>query len=44
MHLIGSASVPTVLELSCRHPDSTVPTGEEELRAFYTFRDFPHFA
>ncbi len=44
VHLIGSASVPTVLELSRRHPDSTVPTSEEELRAFYTFRDFPHFA
>ncbi len=44
VHLIGSASVPTVLELSRRHPDSAVPTGEEELRDFYTFRDFPHFA
>jgi aminodeoxyfutalosine deaminase len=44
VHLIGSASVPTVLELSRRHPDSAVPTSEEELRAFYTFRDFPHFA
>jgi aminodeoxyfutalosine deaminase len=44
VHLIGSASVPTVLELARRHPDSTVPTSEEELRAFYTFRDFPHFA
>ena len=44
VHLIGSASVPTVLELSRRHPDSRVPTTEEELRAFYGFRDFPHFA
>ncbi|MDP9844678.1 adenosine deaminase [Streptosporangium lutulentum] len=44
VHLIGSASVPTVLELSRRHPGSRVPTTEEELRAFYGFRDFPHFA
>jgi aminodeoxyfutalosine deaminase len=33
-----------VLELARRHPDSPVPTDEDELRAFYTFRDFPHFA
>ncbi|GAA4220687.1 adenosine deaminase [Streptosporangium album] len=44
VHLIGSASVPTVLELSRRHPGSRVPAAEEELRAFYAFRDFPHFA
>jgi aminodeoxyfutalosine deaminase len=44
VHLIGSASVATVLELARRHPDSEVPTTEEELRAFYTFTDFPHFA
>jgi aminodeoxyfutalosine deaminase len=44
VHLVGSASVPTVLELSRRHPGSGVPTTEEELRRFYTFRDFPHFA
>lgn len=44
VHLIGSASVPTVLELARRHPDGGVPTNEEELRAFYTFTDFPHFA
>lgn len=44
VHLVGSASVPTVLELARRHPGSGVPTSEEELRAFYTFRDFPHFA
>ncbi|RBQ19020.1 adenosine deaminase [Spongiactinospora rosea] len=44
VHLVGSASVPTVLELSRRHPGGGVPTNEEELRAFYTFRDFPHFA
>ncbi|GAA1666481.1 adenosine deaminase [Nonomuraea maheshkhaliensis] len=44
VHLVGSASVPTVLELSRRHPGSEVPTSEEELRRFYTFTDFPHFA
>ncbi|MEV0622206.1 adenosine deaminase [Nonomuraea sp. NPDC050404] len=44
VHLVGSASVPTVLELSRRHPGSGVPTSEEELRRFYTFTDFPHFA
>ncbi|TMR12961.1 adenosine deaminase [Nonomuraea turkmeniaca] len=44
VHLVGSASVATVLELSRRHPGSGVPTSEEELRRFYTFRDFPHFA
>ncbi|GAA3101013.1 adenosine deaminase [Streptosporangium carneum] len=44
VHLIGSASVPTVLELARRHPGGPVPTTEEELRAFYAFRDFPHFA
>ncbi|NUW41628.1 adenosine deaminase [Nonomuraea rhodomycinica] len=44
VHLIGSASVPTVLELARRHPGGGVPTSEEELRAFYRFTDFPHFA
>jgi aminodeoxyfutalosine deaminase len=44
VHLVGSASVPTVLELARRHPGGPVPTTEEELRAFYAFRDFPHFA
>jgi adenosine deaminase len=69
LHLVGSASVPTVLELARRHPagngvppgsgvapgsgvlaGSGVPTGsgvprtEPELRAFFEFRDFPHFA
>ncbi|MFC5753443.1 adenosine deaminase [Actinomadura rugatobispora] len=44
VHLVGSASVPTVLELARRHPGGPVPTGEEELRRFYEFRDFPHFA
>lgn len=44
VHLVGSASPATVLDLARRHPGSGVPTDEEELRAFYTFRDFPHFA
>jgi adenosine deaminase len=44
LHLVGSASVPTVLELAARHPESPVPRTEPELRRFYTFRDFPHFA
>ncbi|WP_433323652.1 adenosine deaminase [Spirillospora sp. CA-294931] len=44
VHLVGSASLPTVLELSRRHPDGRVPTGEAELREYYVFRDFPHFA
>jgi aminodeoxyfutalosine deaminase len=43
VHLIGSASVSTVLELARRHPDGQVPRTEEELRKFYAFRDFSHF-
>ncbi|HEY7485561.1 MAG TPA: adenosine deaminase [Streptosporangiaceae bacterium] len=44
LHLVGSASPRTVLELAARHPDSRLPRTEEELRAFFEFRDFPHFA
>jgi aminodeoxyfutalosine deaminase len=45
LHLVGSASVPTVLELARRHPGgSGVPRSAAELTAFYEFRDFPHFA
>ncbi|RFS82431.1 adenosine deaminase [Actinomadura spongiicola] len=44
VHLVGSASVPTVLELARRHPDGPVPVAEDALRDFYEFRDFPHFA
>ena len=45
VHLVGSASVPTVLELARRHPDGAgVPQSAAELAAFYEFRDFPHFA
>ncbi|MPZ94588.1 MAG: adenosine deaminase [Propionibacteriales bacterium] len=43
VHLVGSASVPTVLELARRHPDRGVPTDEQALRAFYEFTDFAHF-
>ncbi|GII87602.1 adenosine deaminase [Sphaerisporangium siamense] len=43
VHLVGSASVPTVLDLARRHPGGPVPTTEEELREFYVFRDFAHF-
>jgi aminodeoxyfutalosine deaminase len=47
LHLVGSASVPTVLELARRHPDGSgtgVPRSASDLAAFYQFRDFPHFA
>ena len=44
VHLVGSASVGTVLELARRHPGSPVPRSEEELRTFYEFSGFPHFA
>ncbi len=45
LHLVGSASAPTVLELAGRHPaGGVVPRTEPELRAYYEFRDFPHFA
>jgi adenosine deaminase len=43
VHLVGSASVETVLSLARRHPEAGVPVTEEGLRAFYEFRDFPHF-
>jgi aminodeoxyfutalosine deaminase len=43
VHLVGSASVPTVLELAQRHPDGGVPTDEAALRHFYAFTDFAHF-
>jgi aminodeoxyfutalosine deaminase len=43
LHLVGSASLDTVLTLARRHPDGGVPTDREALRRFYAFRDFPHF-
>ena len=43
LHLVGSASLDTVLTLARRHPEHGVPTEREQLRRFYAFRDFPHF-
>jgi aminodeoxyfutalosine deaminase len=43
VHLVGSASVDTVLALAARHPEAGVPTDRAELAAFYEFRDFDHF-
>lgn len=43
VHLVGAASVATVLELARRHPQDAVPTDEDTLRAFYKFTDFAHF-
>ena len=42
VHHVGSASPRIVSELAARHP-GTVPSDVDELRAFYTFRDFAHF-
>jgi aminodeoxyfutalosine deaminase len=43
VHLVGSASVDTVLELARRHPSAGVPTERSELERFYAFADFAHF-
>ena len=43
LHLVGSASVPTVLELARRYPQAGIPVDAEELTRFYTFTDFAHF-
>jgi aminodeoxyfutalosine deaminase len=43
VHLVGAASVDTVLELARRHPAAGVPTEREALAAFYEFTDFAHF-
>ncbi len=43
VHLVGSASVDTVLELAERHPELDVPTDRDALVAFYEFTDFAHF-
>jgi aminodeoxyfutalosine deaminase len=43
VHLVGAASVDTVLELSRRHPRSRVPKDRDELARYYEFTDFPHF-
>lgn len=43
LHLVGAASLATVLELARRHPDGGVPTDPGALRDFYHFTDFAHF-
>lgn len=43
VHLVGSASVPTVLRLARRHGAGPVPHDPDALAGFYAFRDFPHF-
>jgi aminodeoxyfutalosine deaminase len=43
LHLVGSASLDTVLALARRHPERGVPTDRDELRRFYAFTDFRHF-
>lgn len=43
LHLVGSASPRTTLELARRHPGGPVPSDEAALRKFYEFRDSAHF-
>jgi aminodeoxyfutalosine deaminase len=43
VHLVGSASPRTVLDLATRYDDHRLPRTEAGLRDFYEFRDFPHF-
>lgn len=43
VHHVGSASPRIVSELAARHPGAGVPCDLEELRQFFTFRDFAHF-
>ncbi|MDQ3628173.1 MAG: adenosine deaminase [Actinomycetota bacterium] len=43
VHLVGAASVDTVLDLARRHPDAGVPTDRSALEAYYAFTDFAHF-
>jgi adenosine deaminase len=43
VHLVGSASAETVLELARRHPNQGVPTDGAALRDFFAFTDFAHF-
>ncbi|WP_210438406.1 adenosine deaminase [Nocardioides xinjiangensis] len=43
VHHVGSASPRIVSELAARHPAAGVPSDLDELRRFFTFRDFAHF-
>jgi len=43
LHLVGSASLDTVLALARRHPGRGVPTELAALREFYAFTNFRHF-
>ena len=43
VHHVGSASPRIVSELAARHPDAGVPSDLDDLRQFFTFRDFAHF-
>lgn len=43
LHLVGAASMDTVLDLARRHPDFGVPTDADGIAEFYRFRDFGHF-
>ncbi|MEC3977646.1 adenosine deaminase [Amycolatopsis sp. H20-H5] len=43
VHLVGSASLPTVLTLAGRRPSAGVPTEPAALADFFTYQDFPHF-
>jgi aminodeoxyfutalosine deaminase len=43
LHLVGAASVETVLALATAHPDAGVPSDPTELAEFLRFRDLPHF-
>lgn len=43
LHLVGAASVPTVLQLSRRYPQAGIPVDADALARFYAFTDFAHF-
>lgn len=43
LHLVGSASPETVLELARRYPSQGLPDTLDGWRELYTFHDFPHF-
>ena len=43
VHHVGSASPRIVSELAVRHPDAGVPSDLDDLKQFFTFRDFAHY-